>query len=595
MIHKNVILPKHNCCINLELRDKIGKIAEAFFNPVFPSTFPVTYTIKVIMPQKNHIFTYQSKIIKFWVGIALLVGISTTLKSQYISRNFDVGHYTFKIQIFDTKDEIEGEAIIKISAKNDPVTVVTLDLIEKSGEKGMEITSVQESGQSIPFVHKDKLLRVTLTKPVQPGHSKEITVIYKGQPADGLIISKNKFEDRTFFGDNWPNRARYWLPTVDHPSDKATNEFIITAPNHYQVVANGILQEITDIEGNRRITYWREDTPIPTKVMVFGAARFAVQHRTTKSGKSLQSWLYPQDREKGFYDYAMAERILDFFEQHLGEYPYQKLANVQSKTKFGGMENANVIFYNETALDGKRSNETLLAHEIAHQWFGNCISEKDWHHIWLSEGFATYFTNVYLEFVYGRDKMVTHMAKEKQQVFQYDEKFPMAIIIDSLTKDLNRLLNVNTYQKASWILHMLRYEVGEENFWNIIHDYINRHKNSNATTEDFQKIAETISQKSLKKFFHRWLKKPGFPLLQCTWSYEMKTKTVKLTVKQNQQTPFEFTMDIGIQYPKQKLEKRQIIISESGQTFSFSAEQKPVSIVIDPDAWLLSKISIEEK
>lgn len=538
-----------------------------------------------------------NKPLKIWrfICVILLTQIPFLLYSQYIPRNFDVHHYVFKITIYDTKDEIEGETTITLTALQDPITTISLDFVDKNGEKGMMVIDVKDSTKSVPFSHKDKLLNITLLKPLQPGQTKHLTILYKGQPEDGLIISKNKFGERTFFGDNWPDRAKNWIPIVDHPSDKATNEFIIIAPNQYQVIANGLLQETIDIDKNRRMTHWRENIPIPTKVMVFGAARFAVQYRTTKTGKPLQSWLYPQDQEKGFYDYGIAERILDFFEQHIGEYPYQKLANVQSKTKFGGMENASAIFYNETSLDGKRANETLIAHEIAHQWFGNCVSEKDWHHIWLSEGFATYFTNVYLEFAYGKDKMKQNMAEEKQEVFRYAEKYPVAIIIDSLTKNITTLLNVNSYQKASWVLHMLRYEVGEEYFWAIIHEFVKRYKNANATTDDFQRLAEEIAQKSLGKFFHQWLKSPGYPVLQCVWNYDANLKVVKVILTQNQRLPFELSVEIGLLRAAKTINKHKIKITEVNQSFTFYSEQKPTSIVIDPDLWLLCKTNIEEK
>ena len=131
--------------------------------------------------------------------------------------------------------------------------------------------------------------------------------------------------------------------------------------------------------------------------MVIGVSPFAVQEMLSKSGIPLSSWVYPQNSEEGFFDYSIATRPLDFFESYIAPYPYSKLANVQSKTVYGGMENASCIFYHERTVTGKQDHEILITHEMAHQWFGDAVSELNWHHIWLSEGFATYLTDLYIE------------------------------------------------------------------------------------------------------------------------------------------------------------------------------------------------------
>src|SRR6266700_2106852 len=175
--------------------------------------------------------------------------------------------------------------------------------------------------------------------------------------------------------------------------------------------------------------------------MVIGAAGFAVQYSGTINGTPVYSWVYPENKEKGFYDYAQAVDILPFYIKHVGPYAYEKLANVQSKTIFGGMENAGAIFYSENTVTGTRVSESLLAHEIAHQWFGDMATETDWSHLWLSEGFATYMTILYFEKKYEKP------------------------VVDSSVTNYMELLNANSYQKGGWILHMLRMEAGDSAFW----------------------------------------------------------------------------------------------------------------------------------
>src|SRR6478672_3808793 len=223
-----------------------------------------------------------------------------------------------------------------------------------------------------------------------------------GIPRDGLIISTNKYGERTFFSDNWPNRAHQWIPCVDRLDDKASFEFVVTAPSHYQMASNGTLVSRTAGGNEKTVTFWRETTPLPTKVMVIGVADFAVKKfADSPDSIPVTAWIFPGDSTKGFYDYALTPHMLRFFSDYIGPYPYRKLANVQSKTIFGGMENASAIFYAEGSVTGDRKWEDVYAHEIAHQWFGDMATEKSFAHLWLSEGFATYLTHIYFQHQYG--------------------------------------------------------------------------------------------------------------------------------------------------------------------------------------------------
>ncbi|MEL6925988.1 MAG: M1 family aminopeptidase [Bacteroidota bacterium] len=303
----------------------------------------------------------------------------------------------------DSSDVIYGKARIDIQFQKS-VSGFHLDLDAKDAgeEKGMLVKNVWLDDREIPFAHEQQTLSIQLPDAVAAGDVRSFVIQYEGIPADGLIIAKNKHDERTFFGDNWPNRAHNWLPTVDHPSDKATVEFVVTTPGHYQTIANGEQIEETNLNDNTRLTHWKENVPLPTKVMVIGVARFAVNLAGYVDQIPVTSWVYRQDRYAGFGDYKMATEVLAFFIKKIGTYPYGKLANVQSKTRYGGMENAGNIFYFENSVNGKKDQEKLIAHEIAHQWFGNSASEMSWHHLWLSEGFATYLTDLYLEEVRGR-------------------------------------------------------------------------------------------------------------------------------------------------------------------------------------------------
>lgn len=507
----------------------------------------------------------------------------------------DIQHYTFRLTLNDSTNVLSGEATIDILFRKE-VAVVQLDLRSRNAQgQGMTVREVLLRGRSIPFQHQNNLLRINIPEPANAGTLLPFTVIYSGIPEDGLIISQNKYGDRTFFGDNWPDRARHWLPTVDHPSDKAGVDFIILAPVHYTVVGNGIKIEESFLSSRQKLTHWHEAVPIATKVMVIGAARFAIQRSGAMNDIGVESWVYPQNRLEGFHDYSAASDVLDFLHNHVGPYSYKKLANVQSTTRYGGMENASNIFYFENSVTGKGGIEPLIAHEVAHQWFGNSVSEKDWHHVWLSEGFATYFTNLFVEFRYGRDALQERLNTERRQVIEYSHKTTLPVVFSALPENLIELLSVNSYQKGSWVLHMLRQEIGDDAFWDGIREYYRQFQNSNATTDDFKRVMETASGKDLTGFFKQWLYGTGHPVLKATWRYDNKGKAIVLEVDQEQKALFNIMLEVEV-YDENKATSavESLKVSQQHNKFSIPMAQKPSKLRLDPHVNLLFEGSLQE-
>lgn len=500
----------------------------------------------------------------------------------------DIQHYVFNLELTDASNEIKGSAQVRIRFRK-TTDGFTLDLVKKNGPEGMTVTSVLEDGQAVDFQHDGEELRIRVPA-TQADEIRTYEINYQGVPADGLVIGKNKFGDRTFFGDNWPNRARHWLPTVDHPSDKASVEFIVTAPEHYQVVGNGLQIEETNLEEGMKLTHWSETVLLPTKVMVIGVAPFAVQWAGETHDIPVTSWVFPENRKEGFYDYAQAVAVLDWFIDHVAPYPYRKLANVQSKTRYGGMENASNIFYFENSVTGTRERESLIAHEIAHQWFGNSASEANWHHVWLSEGFATYFTDLYFESVHGRDVFVERMESERQQVISFANR-RLVPIVDTTITNYNQVLNANSYQKGGWVLHMLRHKIGDEAFWRGIHIYYDRYKYSNALTKDLQAVMEEVSEQDLEGFFRQWIFQPGHPRLQVNWSYDAAKKMINLQVEQTQpDVLFQFPLDVAV--------GNKVVtftVDQRRQAFTILADEAPGELRLDPEVWLLFEAEVTKQ
>ncbi len=375
------------------------------------------------------------------------------------------------------------------------------------------------------------MLTIQLTTPSTLEQRSSYTVMYKGVPDTGLKIANNKYGDRTFFSDNWPNKGRNWLATIDHPYDKATCEFIVTAPDHYQVVSNGLKVEETNLPNGERLTHWRQSVPIATWLYVLGVAEFAVQYVDEFDGKSIETWVYPQDRNAGFYDFAVPTKsALEFYSDRIGPFSYEKLANIQSNSVSGGMEAASAILYSENSVVGDRNERwrNVVIHEVAHQWFGNSVTEYDWNDVWLSEGFATYFTLLFIEHHYGKEAFVAGLIKSKKTVDDFYLKNPKYRIVHDNLTDMSKVVSIQTYQKGSWILHMLRGMIGTEVFWKGIKSYYKKYKDVNATTDDFRREMEEVSGLDLKPFFQQWLYQPGTLKYKGTWRFDSKKKEVTM-------------------------------------------------------------------
>ena len=520
----------------------------------------------------------------------VLSGIFFITTRAQLNPVLDVQHYFLAIELNDSNNIIKAEATITIKFTQN-VNEVKLDLVKKRKDgKGMIVTQITKNKMLIDFSQDDEHL--TINDAAKQDVENIYTINYQGEPADGLIISKNKFGHRTFFGDNWPNRAHNWFPCNDHVSDKASVEFIITAPEHYQVVANGIPTEETNLPNHLKLTHWKEDVPLPPKIMVIGVADFAVNYVGNVDCIPVYSWLYPEDKDSGFVHYAIAKTILAWFIQHVGPYAYEKLANVQSKTIFGGMENAGAIFYFEQSANYDAIEE-LMAHEIAHQWFGDAASESDWPHVWLSEGFATYMAHLYHETKYGVTSFNNDMGTDRDSVISFSKRTAKPVVDTTESNNLLALLNTNSYQKGGWVLHMLRRKLGDSLFWKGIQTYYATYNGGNASTSDLQKIFEDVSHLNLQTFFTQWLYTPGQPKLNIQWKYNAAKKSVTITVEQVQQHLFEFPLQITV-VDGDSSNLITINIKDKVTTKEVPVKDKPEKIIADPNVNLLFEGIVNE-
>ena len=553
----------------------------------------------------------------------------------------DVLHYEIELALGGP----EIEALATLSVRPNGASRLPLDLT------GMGVRSVRVQDQPVAFEYEDGKLRVPLggqgrgAGAASAGAAEDqvrVAVAYHGVPDDGLILRDNVHGDPAAFVDNWPNRTRFWLPSVDHPTDKATAAFTVHAPSAWQVIANGALAaqpEPTGADalghaehaGQRTTWRWASRVPHPTYTLVVGGANFAVESLGRAACDAAPAspdadgcidvsyWVFPQDTAFARQVFRRAPAMVDYFTGLIGPYPFEKLAHVQSATRFGGMENSSAIFYSERAIAEGRLSEGTVSHEIAHQWFGDAATQADWNHLWLSEGFATYFGALFFEAADGDEDFRARMERSRQGYLESGDA-ARPIVDPAGADNLFDLLNRNNYNKGAWVLHMLRGVVGDDVFFRAIRTYYERHAFGNALTEDLRRAFEetlatratgaaegaAVTTTELDWFFDQWIRQPGHPTLEHSWERTADGAEIVLSVAQVQPSEwptFRLPMEVEVRGPA-GVRRHSVVVESRSQTFRLpvvapgdegapaggvasAGEAGPSEVVLDPGGWVL--------
>ena len=504
-------------------------------------------------------------------------------------------HYTVNITLNDQLSEIVTARVELKIAITKQVSVINLDF------GNLTTDSVQIDGQAASFVHRDGKLQVKSKQGFNPGSRITLSITYHGKPTDGLVLARDKDGKPSAIGDNWPNRLHHWIPSLDHPSAKATVTFNVTASSNDMVVANGRLDNVKTAGMGTRTWTYTESAPIPPYCMIIAVGDFAKLPSLTPSVTPLSYYVPQADSRHAQTGFAPAAPSLEMFSELIAPYPYEKLALIVGATRFGGMENSGAIVFTPTLFNpnpndtisprfGIRSgNVSLIAHEIAHQWFGDSVTESTWSDLWLSEGFATYFAALFIQKHEGEDAFRTYMQKAAEQYIAFEKKTSIPIH-DRETEDLLKLLNANNYQKGAWVLHMLRMRLGDEVFFRGVRAFYERHKNGVASTEDLRTALEQTSGKALREFFTRWVYESGHPRYELSWNWDAKRKGVQISLKQVQ-TGRVFTDPVELLLVGAS-EQQSVTVTPNGkQIVHFvSLKESPTRIEIDPNGMLLKEI-----
>src|SRR5215208_1131981 len=385
------------------------------------------------------------------LSFTLLLSTAVAARVERLIDTWRPTHYLVNITLNDQLSEITSASTRVYFTIVRPTREIDVDF----GDLTVDRVTLNET--SYTFLRKNDKLHIDLPDAASAGTPYILEVHYHGKPKDGLILTNDKDGKPSVVGDNWPDRVHHWIPTLDHPSAKATITFNITAPAREEVVANGRLDHVETTANGQRTWTFSEGVPIPPYCMIIGVGQFARVESEQKSITPLSYYVPQSEKHLALKGFSPAIPSLEFFTQTVAPYPYEKLAMIVGATRFGGMENSSAIVFTSNLLSRQApaglsktygippGNVSLIAHEIAHQWFGDSVTESTWSDIWLSEGFATYFAGVFLQRFEGEDVFQAYMKNAATNVFTYEKK-SRTPIFDRDTAVLLDLLNANSYQ-----------------------------------------------------------------------------------------------------------------------------------------------------
>ncbi len=370
-------------------------------------------------------------------------------------------------------------------------------------------------------------------------------------------------------------------------------------------MANGSLLGVRPVGGPgaaRSETRWREAHPIPTDIMVIAAGPLAnfdlpptgCGHADPARCVKQSVYVLPENLSWLPGPFAAAPPIVALFERLVGPFPYEKLAHLQSATRFGGMENATAIFYAYDLFTSRKMSEGLIAHETAHQWFGDAVTEREWGHLWLSEGFATYFAALWTRQSKGEAAFRGEMQTIRGQILADSivEKRP---VLDTTETNYLALLNTNSYQKGGYILYMLHRRLGDSAFFGGLRSYYTRYRDGTATSDDLRREFERSSGHSLDGFFTQWLRRPGVAEPAIGWAYDASRGTVSLlAIQASRHAPYELPLTVLVTQSSGEQKRFEVTLPAEERATIVLPEgfaQRPTSLTFDPDNVLLARIA----
>ena len=518
-------------------------------------------------------------------------------------RPIDVLHIRLELNVDLEAKEVSGTAAVQFAALRN-LTSLRLDAVDF---RTTQVTLSRDDGPARPVDFRDdgKQIVITPDRAFSAGQRGTVTVTYSvHEPDAGLYFrAPTSAEPDTPF-QMWSqgemHEARYWIPCLDQPNERQTTEIIATVKSGLEVLSNGALVSRTEnLDAGTTTFHWKQERDHVIYLVTLVVGKFAVERETWR-GKPVTYYVPPDRRDDIERSFGDTTRMLDLFSDRIGvEYPWEKYAQVVvEQFTWGGMENTSATTLTESTLhDAKAhvdfSSEGLVAHELAHQWFGDLLTCRDWAHVWLNEGFATYLEAIWSEFDDGPDAFALNMLGKARAAIDGGKDRP---IVDRRWRRPHDQFGARAYPKGAWVLHMIRGRVGDELFWKIITTYTKRHAYGIVETVDFRKVCEEVTGRSFERFFHDWTERAGHPVVDVDMSWVAEDKLAKVVVEQTQASePFHFpvVLEFVLEDREEPVHVRHEM-TEKQQTFYVPLPSQPIRFRFDPGHTVLKEETITQ-
>lgn len=488
----------------------------------------------------------------------------------------------------------------------------TLDVVARQGVSNIRLDAVDfdvaaltlgvgdKAAKPARFVNDGKSLVITCEPALKPGETARIAIDYSlDRPESGLhFFAPSEAEPEaplSMWSQGEALENRHWVPCFDEPSERQTTEMIVTAAAGNEVVSNGkLLKRSEDKAGGTVTFHWSQDKPHPAYLMTLVVGPMAMVEETWRN-KPVRFYCQPKYKEWLAGSFARTRDMLGFFSEKIGvEYPWDQYAQVSCYGFGGGMENTSATTLGERALYDERSlldgdPDGLIAHEMAHQWWGDLLTCRDWAHLWLNEGFASYFDCLWTERQYGGDEFAYEMYRNAQSAVRGGKEKP---IVDRRYGNPDTQFDARAYPKGAWVLHMLRRRVGDEAYWKSLNLYATRHANQSVETSDLRRAFEDTTGLGLERFFHDWTERPGHPVLDVRTEWNADEKRVVVRVRQTQkEEAFAFPLALEFRVPGGSPVIIRRTISEKDERIEATLSAAPGMVRIDPENALLCELS----
>ncbi len=503
-----------------------------------------------------------------------------TEKPKYADdMSFKTKHIKLILDVDIKSKTIKGECISKIVLFENKKDLVF-------NAVGMKILSVKIDGKKVDFKYDGKEIIINSDK-----KETEISISYSiTNPKRGVF-----FKDDQVWTHSEPQDARMWYPCLDMPENKSPFELIITVDKDYFALSNGDLVNINHI-GPKKTFHWNFNYPNSSYLNMFAVGRF-IEVKDKWSDVDVLYYCEKGREEDIKRSFGKTPLMLDFFSKKIGvKYPFKKYAQVAiTKFSFGGMEHTTATSNTDNALQDEISNKEtpyypimLASHELAHQWFGDLLTCKNWNHAWLNEGFASYFELLFSEHLKGKDDFLYEKYKDDQAYFEEDKTRYRRPIVTNLFMYPEDLFDRHLYQKGSAVLHMLRNILTDEVWWKVIHHYVKNNIGKNVETEDFINSIREVTGRNMKKFFDQWIYSAGHPELKVVYFWDGKEANVRVAQMQSEDSPL-FDFEVELEFDGQRFKET---VNSKQHLFKFKLKAEPKKFVFDPDEIILKKIEV---